>query len=238
MKCYLTSSPVILRTMELDPANGFVGRLRADLPGPVRALFVCSSPDEPERTERFAGGIRLCFEKEGFVFSRFDILDRRTQADAAGLVRAAGLIILAGGHVPTQNRYFREIGLRELLPGFSGVLIGISAGSMNSAETVYAQPEHDGEAIDPDYKRFLPGLGLTKQMILPHYQLVKYERLDGLRVMEDVAYPDSMGRRFIAMPDGSYILIDDEGETLLGEAYAVADGVLTKLCEAGESVKL
>ena len=238
MKCYLTSSPIILRNMELDPSNGFIERLRADLPRPVRALFVCSSPDEPERTERFAGGVRLSFEKEGFAFSGFDILDRRTQADAAKLVGTAELIILAGGHVPTQNRFFREIGLRELLTGFSGVLIGISAGSMNSAEVVYAQPERDGEAIDPDYRRFLPGLGLTKKMILPHYQLVRYETLDGLRVMEDVTYPDSMGRQFIAMPDGSYILIDDAGERLFGEAYTIADGQVRRLCGPGECVRL
>jgi dipeptidase E len=224
--------------MELDPANGFIERLRADLPQPARTLFICSSPDEPERTERFAGNIRLCFEKEGFAFSRFDVLDRRTQANAGELVRAAELIILAGGHVPTQNRFFHEIGLRKLLCGFGGVLIGVSAGSMNSAETVYAHPERDGEATDPGYRRFLTGLGLTKQMILPHYQLVKYETVDGLRAMEDVAYPDSMGRQFIAMPDGSYILIDGDGERLFGEAWSVADGALTKLCAAGESVKL
>lgn len=30
---------------------------------------------------------------------------------------------------------------------------------MNCADTVYAQPEEPGEAVDPDYQRFIPGLG-------------------------------------------------------------------------------
>ena len=33
---------------------------------------------------------------------------------------------------------------------------------MNCAETVYAQPELEGESMDPEYQRFLPGFGITK----------------------------------------------------------------------------
>ena len=106
---------------------------------------------------------------------------------------------------------------------------------MNSAETVYAHPELPGEATDPAYRRFLPGLGLTQKMILPHYQMLKDETLDGLRVMEDIAYPDSCGRRFYVLVDGSYLYIDGRCETLCGEAYLLADGVLTQITAADES---
>jgi len=34
---------------------------------------------------------------------------------------------------------------------------------MNCADTVYAQPEEPGEAVDPDYQRFIPGLGLLTE---------------------------------------------------------------------------
>ena len=40
--------------------------------------------------------------------------------------------------------------------------MGISAGSMNSSDIVYAQPELDGEVIDHNYKKFFKGLNLTK----------------------------------------------------------------------------
>ena len=44
---------------------------------------------------------------------------------------------------------------------------------MNCAEIVYAQPEMSGEAVDPNYKRFLKGLNLTKYQIIPHYESIK-----------------------------------------------------------------
>ena len=64
------------------------------------------------------------------------------------------------------------------------MIFGISAGSMNSAEEVYAQPELDGESLDPDYKRFITGLGLTKTKLIPHYQDIKDRFLDGKRLFE------------------------------------------------------
>lgn len=237
MVCFLTSVTSNDET-HLNVQNDFLDELRAELAAPCAFLFICSDPDSPERTDRFAASVRDSFTDAGFVFTDFTVLDRRNQTLASELVENAGLIVLGGGHVPTQNRFFREIRLRELLHGFDGVLIGISAGSMNSAETVYAQPERPGEAVDPAYQRFLPGLGLTRTMLLPHYQDCKDDVLDGLRVFEDVAYPDSTGRRFYAICDGSYLLVRGGREELRGEAYLIADGTLTRLQGDGETTTL
>ena len=119
-----------------------------------------------------------------------------------------------------------------------GILIGISAGSMNSAETVYAQPERDGEAMDPAYQRFLPGLGLTKTMLLPHYQENKDDILDGLRVYEDIAFSDSYGNVFYAIPDGTYLLIEGGKEELRGEAYRISNGNMLQVSKANDIVRL
>ena len=234
MKCFLTSSTVIPYTQTLNPANGFLDRLRACVPSLCNAVFICSDPDDHAHTVRFAESVKTSMEEAGFRFGLFDILDRQNQAQAARLVGGADLIVLAGGHVPTQNRFFNQIGLKALLHGFDGVLVGISAGSMNCADVVYAQPELDGEALDPDYQRFLPGLGLTEKRILPHYQLIKDDVLDGLRVMEDIAYPDSMGKQFYVLVDGSYLYIENGKEELFGEAYLLADGTLRPITGAGK----
>ena len=229
MICFLTSSPCTPEGEALSPANGFRDRLRACLPRPCAALYICSDPDGWEKTDYYAEIMARLFEEAGFDLKSFVTLDRRNQARAPALVRAADLIILTGGHVPTQNRFFAELGLRELLQGFDGVLVGISAGSMNCAETVYAQPEEEGEAVDPSYQRFFPGLGLTKKMILPHYQEIRNEVLDGLRVMEDIAYPDSFGREIFCFPDGTYLYIENGREAIRGEAWLLADGKLTQI---------
>ena len=240
MICFLTGRPDPPESdhLSLNPANGLVDELRRTLPRPCRALEICSDPDAWEKTDFYAAALRTSFERSGFSFSRYDTLDGRNEERAAELVRAAELLILAGGHVPTQNAFFRKIGLREMMKDYDGIVVGISAGSMNSADVVYSQPEEEGEAVDPDYRRFLTGLNLTKTMLLPHYQEEKDVVLDGLRVFEDVAYPDSMGRTFYAIPDGSYLYIDSGREELRGEAYMIRDGVLTQVAVNGGTVRL
>lgn len=238
MKCFLTSSVVIPNTDYLNPENGLLDKLREYIPNPCAGLFICSDPCNHELTDRFSASVKAGFETAGFRFSRFDVLDNRNSGQAAALVKDVQFLILAGGHVPTQNRFFQEISLKHLLRSFDGVLLGISAGSMNCADVVYAQPELEGEAISTSYQRFLPGLGVTKAMILPHYQAVKDEILDGLHMMEDITYPDSFGQTFYALVDGSYIFISCGVEQICGEAYRIADGQISQISANGQHITL
>lgn len=109
---------------------------------------------------------------------------------------------------------------------------------MNCAEVVYALPELDGEGIDTNYKRFMNGLGITKQMVIPHFQDANSEPVDGMRVIEDIVYPDSMGREFIALNDGSYIINSNGTEVLFGEAYLIKNGCMEQICEQWSCVKI
>ena len=117
----------------LNSANGFIDELRRCLPDPIRALDVCSHPDAWEITDFYSGLTRGYFEDAGFAIEQYLTLDSRNKENAAELIQGSNLIILDGGHVPTQNRFFQRIGLRELLQGYGGVIVGISAGSMKAA---------------------------------------------------------------------------------------------------------
>ncbi len=238
MICFFTSSPTGPGSPDVNPANGFIHELHLALPYPCQALFVCSDPDGEEFTDMIGASMAESLEHAGFAFTSFDVLDWRTADDAAALIASADLIILAGGHVPTQNAFFQEIGLRELLQDYDGVLMGISAGSMNCADVVYSHPELEGEALDPDYERFLPGLGLTEANIIPHYNTVAGTELDGLDLFEDIAMPDSEGHLFFVLPDGSYILSLDGHEELRGEAWLIHDGIMEKIAEDGDVLPL
>ena len=154
------------------------------------------------------------------------------------LVNQSNCIVLAGGHVPTQNAFFQQIHLSECLKGYKGVVVGISAGSMNSARCVYAQPEREEEVRSSTYKRFLDGLGLTNKMILPHYQSIKEETLAGLKIMEEITLPDSQYHDFYALVDGSYFMIEDEKEILFGEAYLIQSGQVKQICSRDQSLDL
>ncbi|MBP5313294.1 MAG: Type 1 glutamine amidotransferase-like domain-containing protein, partial [Clostridia bacterium] len=168
----------------------------------------------------------------------FICVDGRNASQAEELIRQANFIILGGGHTPSQNCFFKDMGLADLLKAYDGVIWAISAGSMNCAETVYAAPEEDGEALDPDYKRFLTGLGFTKTTILPHYNYWKDKTLDGLNYINEIILPDSIGRTFYYIADGSYILVKDGMEELRGEAYIVRNGTIKQISANGDTVLL
>ena len=235
MTVFLTSSPFVdgADRAVLSNANGFVDRIREALPPFCRALFVCSDPERHDLTCQFGTDMVSAFGDEGMYFSRYAVLDGANADEAEALVAQSDFIVLAGGHVPTQNAFFRDIHLREILEGYEGVVMGISAGSMNCADEVYVQPEEEGES-DPDFQRFTAGLGLTGVNVLPHYQKVKDGILDGLRLFEDITYADSWGHTFFAIPDGSYFCQDDEQLLLFGESYLIRDGALEPLTEDGE----
>ena len=139
--------------------------------------------------------------------------------------------------MPTQNAYFRQIGLAELLKNYQGVVMGISAGTMNAAARVYAQPEEKGESV-PEFRRFLPGLGITRCNVLPHYQQVKDDFLDGRRLYEDITFEDSWGECFYVFVDGTYLLIEDGRTTLCGEAYLLQDGRMKQISRSGDILQL
>ena len=109
---------------------------------------------------------------------------------------------------------------------------------MNCADTVYAGPDLEGEAVDPNYERWITGLGITDINIFPHMQSLRGTYLDGLRLIEDITYDDSVGHDILALNDGSYIIVDGGKTTLYGEAYMIRDRRQTQLCHDGESVSL
>ena len=240
MNVFITSSPYLdgADRAILNPENQFLTRLREALPEFPRALFVAADPERHDLTCSFGMDTSVAFCQAGIPFSAFRVLDGTNADDAAALVADSDLIVLSGGHVPTQNAFFQEIGLREILEDFDGTVMGISAGSMNLADTVYVQPEEEGEGVDPDFERFAPGLGLTDINILPHYQKVKDNILDGLRLFEDITYADSMDNTFFALPDGSYFYQNDDALLLCGEAYLLRDGELQMLTRSGDCLNM
>lgn len=239
MKLFLTSSPFVENADRalLSNENQFIDRIREALPPFPRCMFVCSSPKRHDLTCRFGGDVFSAFREAGIFFGGFSVLDGENGERTGELVENSDLIVLAGGHVPTQNAFFQEIQLRQLLEGYEGVVMGISAGSMNCAEFVYAQPEEEGES-GPTYIRWLPGLNLTRVNVLPHYQKVKDYILDGKRLFEDITYGDSFGNEFFAIPDGSFFCQDENVLLLCGEGYRISNGILEKLTEDGEELDM
>lgn len=240
MRLFLTSSPCSPyagkdgRTLYgYSEENGFLKRFKEGWEKGCSCLMISSDPKDFTHNDKMRGEFEGFFEISGIPVSRLVMCDERNERDLPRFLSESRMVILAGGHVPTQNAFFKKIRLKELIRDYDGTVMGISAGTMNCAQVVYAQPELAGESVDPGYERFLQGLGLTKLMILPHYQEVKENMLDGRRLMEEITYPDSAGRTFYALVDGSYVLAENGRETLYGEAYRIENGGIGKICEKG-----
>ena len=237
MTLYLTGSPTRFGEPSFTTDNGFLADVKASLAevtGPgrkPRVLLVSAAPDDKGFTDSVKKGMSECIHSSGIQTASITMLERRNAKKARELVEQADWVILCGGHVPTQNRFIHEIGLRELLKGYQGVIMGCSAGSMNCAEDVYSHPEMPGEARDPNYKRWLKGLGLTDINLVPHFEQVRYAQVDGLRLFEDIAFPDSWGHRFYTFRDGGYVKVKDGKATLYGEAFEITRGAMHRISE-------
>lgn len=220
---------------QLSEKNGFLESLRKNWKSGSKVLIISADADSLEINDSIRNIFAASFPMSGLSAQQMIICDGRNEK-VVDRISEYDVVILAGGHVPTQNAFFKRIDLKGRIKDFDGILIGISAGSMNSAEIVYAQPELEGESIDEKYQRFLSGLGITKLMVLPHYQDIKDDMLDGKRLFEEITFSDSYGREFFALVDGSYLMIENGKTTLFGEAYLIKDGRIERICEKDKSV--
>lgn len=243
MITFLTSSPTgpldNSRMVDgFDDKNRLVLNLRRYWKDGSHCLLLPADADDPEFNDIIRDDMARILERRGFPHTCFDVWDCRTTDFPREALLSYDFILLGGGHVPTQNAFLKRAGIREKIRGFKGIVMGISAGTMNCADEVYAQPELDGESIDPAYVRFLEGLALTQLNVLPHYQMLKNSHLDGRRLFDDITYADSKGRSFLALPDGSYVMGENGHETLWGEAWLISDGRIEKICRDGQTLAL
>lgn len=245
MRLFLTSSPCDDDVPEgcelpciLFECNQFVENLRKGYRPGTTAVIVAASPDYYGLNDEMCSTFHRALAWHGMDYVTTTVVDDRNADELPELLAQSSLVILGGGHVPTQQAFFERIGLRALMKDYQGDVMGISAGTMNCCGVVYAQPEETGEAVDPNYQRFIPGLGLTDVIVLPHYQRTKDFMLDGMRLYEDITYGDSMGRTFYALVDSSYVLVEGNSAVIYGEAYRIENGILTQVCARNETLRI
>lgn len=192
-------------------------------------LFVASDENNYEITDLYANITFQSFDMS-LPFKNYVVLDGRNKKQAQKLIQNADFILLCGGHVPTQNKFFNKINLKELLQNCNVPVCGTSAGSMNCADIVYAQPEIEGEVADKNYKKYINGLGLTKINIIPHLNDIIGTKVDGVTCFE-LSMADSYVKPIIAYSDGTYIMQIEEKIFLCGKGYVINKGQINEINE-------
>lgn len=222
---------------KLPETNGLLKCIKDVWKKDSKVMIISGSPEYFDKNDSVLFCLKGAFSLSELGTSEVLMCDERNKEIIERLPEI-DVLILAGGHVPTQNSFMKTVGLKERLQSWDGLLIAWSAGSMNCAEMVYAGPELPGEAIDPNYQRWICGLGITKTNIFPHFETLKDEMLDGMRLIEDITYSDSMGHEIIALNNGSFIVVDNGTEVLYGGAYSIKNGEQRQICTDDKWIQL
>ena len=193
-------------------------------------LYIASDETNTNVTDIYANATFESFDMT-IPFKKYNILDIRTENYAKKLIEEADLIFLCGGHLPTQNKFFNKINLKEVIKKSKALIIGVSAGSMNSAINVYSIPELKGESIDPNFEKNLPGLGLTNINILPHYSDFLDYSIDNKDFIREIIIPESYNRKIYAINDDSYFIVEKNHTHLYGEAFIIENGIIKKIIQ-------
>lgn len=130
MKLFLTSSPIgIYRSNEpldysgFNPANGMTEELRRFWKDDARCLLISAFHDDYELNDRMRADYEMIVRDTGLPISCMDIGDSRNGREIADALHTYDFVILGGGHVPTENAFFKRIGLAEKFPGQHGTYI-------------------------------------------------------------------------------------------------------------------
>ena len=155
-----------------------------------------------------------------FVFcniEKFDLIDARTSKDdGRKLLENADVIYLQGGDPFIQLKYIVENDYVNILSNFKGIIIGVSAGSMNLGTTCFYSK-------DNDYPNtvFYKGLGLINLTIDPHFDINDKSKIIEIK-------KGSINHDIIGLPDYSMIVIDKNNIIEYGINYKYSNGVLQK----------
>lgn len=79
-----------------------------------KVMIICASPDDHEKNDSVCSCLKETFPMSGLSISYIDKCDGRNEKLIEKLPEM-DVILLAGGHVPTQNVFMKRIGLKERL---------------------------------------------------------------------------------------------------------------------------
>jgi len=198
--------------------EGIAARLNEALIARKSLVFISAWPDEYARNDADSAGMHAMFAEYGMAFDWFSVIDRRTAPqDVRRMIETADCVFLMGGHPTMQRQLIREKGLEACLHRYGGVLLGVSAGSINMAR----------RALDV-WESPVPyeGLGLTGITVKAHVNPEEHALLDTLcRISQEQCLP------VCAMEDESAIFICGEQADWTGNIRYVEKGEVRPLTQ-------
>lgn len=196
--------------------NGFHGRVseifRRMIVSRNTFAFVASEFEKQYETTDYYFTIFLnMFETCGIHFEDAYVVDgRMTREEAQRAVAKTDVVWLAGGDSPKQFQYLQKYGLDTVIKQHQGVIIGMSAGAINMAETAICTVScgHDRQEI-------YQGLGCVEISVEPHF-----ERSNLSGEVREL----SVNYTIYGLCDESMIVCTDGTMEFVGDVYRIRDG--------------
>lgn len=214
MTLILTSN--IIKNNKLTNDNNFINNLKKYTRGCNKLILVSASPNEYEKNDNYLELDKNLLENENIVFDEYIVLDNRNKKLLNNIITNKSFVILSGGDTYKQNKFINEIKLKEIIK-IAPCVLGISAGTINSANIAYNSPECIEYLNNPC---ILEGLDLTNINVEPHFNINNENTLqmEAIKKYKNTLY---------GLVDYSYII----NNTIYGECYKIKNGKITKICE-------
>ena len=169
-----------------------------------------------EKTDKYFRFFLNMFEEVGIHFEESYVIDgRMDKAEAQKKLLEADVIWLSGGDTPKEFGYLIKYGLDAIIKQHNGVIIGMSAGSINMAKTSICTLSCGHQKLE-----IYNGLSCVDISVEPHFDIHNVSNeLIGL----------SYKYLIYGLCDESFIVYSDNKIEFFGEIYKLSQGNIERL---------
>lgn len=190
--------------------------LKKDIKNNYTITFIATTFDDYEKNDLYYNNLIKHFKNIDITFSKTHLIDNRVSKDLSkDYILKSNIVFLMGGDTKKQMDSVKEYDLFEILKSKEGIILGVSAGSMNQSSRVVYKNDYNNYAIE-DYE----GLGYIDINIYPH---LDFNNIDYLKEVFEV----SNYTKTVALPDDSFIRIENNNIEFVGEYYTIQNSKIT-----------
>lgn len=126
----------------LTDRNFYLSNIKNHVTSYGRVVAIANDPANFDMNDERAQTHFQSLEMTGLHFQEKIVLDNRNKKDYVSILSGADLVLLCGGKLTCQLKFFQEINLKEFITNYTGLVIGASAGAMTLCEYMTDFPEY------------------------------------------------------------------------------------------------
>ena len=203
MKLYLASYAMVsMAKIIKHEGRDFVGK---------KAIFIPTAGD-PYDNKDFIEADRIALEKYGLDVVEMDIKNKNEEEIRKAIV-GADIVLVAGGDTFYLMAKLKENGADKVIKDFiekNGIYIGSSAGSIICCPTIEGAEEFDNPNLAKELDNF-DGMGVFKDVIIPHTQKEKYFE----RIRRATERLEAKGYKIYPLTDDDVLIFDGDSCEIL-----------------------